>query len=321
MRVRDRLREIDPRDAFDPGEVPSCEVGPAGVHRRDLAHLDHADRGLEIGQVVLVPRLPDVVVRSAPLPVPLPRVPLDPVEPEPPKARGEGVVVAGDHPPLGRRDVLDRVEGEDRDVSRSARTRRAAGGDALVRCAHGVRGILDHGDPGAFGRRADRVEVGGSAGEMNGDHRLRAGGDPCRERVGPHLEGPVVDVGENGRRPAQDDLVDGGGERHRGGCHLVPRADPQGREDDVETGGGGSDRDGVRRAGCFAEDPFQLGDFRSARDPAGTQRLRDRRHLLLAQGGTGQRQEIVTDLQGRVRSSLRGGREVALASRVRAGSR
>ncbi len=142
---------------------------------------------------------------------------------------------------------------------------------------------------------------------MDGDHRPRAGGDPCRERVGPHLERTVVDVGEDGRRPAQGDLVHGGGERHRGGGHLVPRSDPQGREDDVEPGGGGGDRDGVRRPGGIAEDPFQLRDSRSARDPAGTQRLRDRRHLLLAQGGTGQRQEIVTDLQGRVRSSRRGG--------------
>jgi hypothetical protein len=246
VRVRDGLREIDPRDPFDPGEVPVGELHPTGVERRDLAHLDHPDRGVEIGQVVLVPRLPDVVVRGAPLSVPPPCVPLDPVESKQPKARGEGVVVTGDHPPLGRREVLDRVEGEDRDVSRGARTRRAADGDALVHGAHGVRGILDHGDPGAVCRRADRVEVGRRAGEMDGDHRLRAWGDPCRERVGPHLERPVVDVDEDGGRPAQDDLVDGGGERHRGGGHLVPRADPQGREDDVEPGGGGGDRDGVR---------------------------------------------------------------------------
>ncbi len=157
VRVRDGLREIDPGDAGEPVGVPPGELGPPRVQSRDLAHLDHPDRGMEIGQVVLVPRLPDVVVRGASLSVPLPGVPLDPVEPEQPKARGEGVVVTGDHPPFGRRDVLDRVKGEDRDVSRCARTRRAAGGDALVHGAHGVRGILDHGDPGAVGRGADRV--------------------------------------------------------------------------------------------------------------------------------------------------------------------
>jgi len=125
---------------------------------------------------------------------------------------------------------------------------------------------------------AARIGSRSAARRRNGrDHRLRAGGDPCRERVGPHLERPVVDVGEDGRRPSQDDLVDGGGERHRRGGHLVPRADPQGREDDVEPGGGGGDGDGVRRPRDLAEDGLQLRDLRPARDPAGAQRLRDRR--------------------------------------------
>ena len=89
--------------------IPGTPESPARYRRAssarrafsagELAHLHDADRGVEVGQVVLVPRLPDVVVRGAPLSVPLPRVPLDPVEPEQPKARGEGVVVQVTIPP------------------------------------------------------------------------------------------------------------------------------------------------------------------------------------------------------------------------------
>jgi hypothetical protein len=90
MGIRNGLRQIDPGDAGKAGGIPAREPGPAGVQPGDFAHLDHPDRRVEVGQVVLVPRFPDVVVRGTPLPIPLPGVPLDPVEPEQPKSRGEG---------------------------------------------------------------------------------------------------------------------------------------------------------------------------------------------------------------------------------------
>jgi len=55
VRVRGDPREFDTRDAGKTRDVPAGEFRPAGVERRDLAHLDDPDRGVQIGQLYLYP--------------------------------------------------------------------------------------------------------------------------------------------------------------------------------------------------------------------------------------------------------------------------
>src|SRR4030067_615230 len=95
---------------------------------------DDAHGRRQVGDMVLVAGIADVVVRRAPLPIPFPGVPLDTVEPEQAELFRQFPVVAGHHAAFAGGDVLDRVERIDRDVAVSS------GGLPPVGSAHGGGG-------------------------------------------------------------------------------------------------------------------------------------------------------------------------------------
>src|SRR3989442_11754149 len=73
-----------------------------------LAQLAQAQRGLDVGHVVLEARQQHLVEPAAPLVVTLPGVAAHPVEADDPRA-GEEIRIAREHSTLGRREVLGGV--------------------------------------------------------------------------------------------------------------------------------------------------------------------------------------------------------------------
>ena len=104
-----------------------------------------------------------------------------------------------------------------------------------------MRRVLDH-------RQAELeqwVEVGGLAGEVDREDRLRALRDACGGKLGIDVEVVVAHVDEDGRRARVDDHVRGRGPGDRRRDHLVARPDAEGDEREMQGRSPGGEREHV----------------------------------------------------------------------------
>ena len=170
----------------------------------DLVELDERDRGEHVREVRLVARDDDVVERAV----------AAAHEPQVLDRLRDLRVVRRDQAALAGGDVLRRVERE------AGRLGDRADLAAAVLALGGVRGVLDERD--AEGE--ERVEVGGLAGEVDGEDRLRPVGDELGDAVGVDVQVGVAHVREDRRRAGVDDHVRGRGPRDGRRDHLVARA-------------------------------------------------------------------------------------------------
>ena len=120
-----------------------------------------------------------------------------------------------------RREVLGREERERGHVAV------AAGPVALEGRPEGLGGVLDQRDPMPVGQLPEGAQVGGLAEDVDGHHGPRALRDRRLGRVRVEAQGHRVDVGEHRRRAAACDRLGGREERVGGGHDLVPGADAE----------------------------------------------------------------------------------------------
>ena len=127
--------------------------------------------------------------------------------------------VRRDDAALSRGHLLVRVEGEDRiDALRAEPA-------ALVLRAERLAGVLDQDEVVLLGQRPERIELAGVAEDVHGDDALRPLGDRRLDCCRFEVHGPLVDVGEDGRRAFVDEAVRRGDERVRRRDHLVARSE------------------------------------------------------------------------------------------------
>ena len=161
----------------------------------------------------------------------------------PPSAHGPGSVRATRRPGGDRTgvavgaEVLARVEAGRGDVAE-------APADPVVRGALGLRGVLDDADAAGQRRRADLVDRGALAVEVDRDHRAGPVGEGLVDGVGVE-QVVVVAVDQDQRRPDADDGLGGGDERVGRHHHLVTGADTDAAQRDLERVGPVADADAV----------------------------------------------------------------------------
>ena len=125
------------------------------------------------------------------------------------------LVVRRDHPALAGRHLLVRIEGEHRvDAVR-------ADPAALVLRSERLAGVLDQHEAVLLAQLAQRVELAGIAEDVDRDDPLRPLGDRGLDGGRVEVHRPLVDVGEDRRRPLVDEAVGRGDERVRRRDHLV----------------------------------------------------------------------------------------------------
>jgi hypothetical protein len=169
-------------------------------------------------------------------------------------------------------DILRRVQRE------TGRVGEAADLSSAVAALERVRGVLDDGNP----EREDRVEVAGLSGEMHGQDRPRSLIDGLGDALRVDVEIVVAHVDEDGSCTGVHDHV-----RRRRPCdrrrdHLVAGADLERDEREVQRRSSRSKREHVLRFDVVRHSAFELGGARSARQPAGAERLRNGGDLLVA---------------------------------------
>ena len=111
------------------------------------------------------------------------------------------------------------------------------------------------------------------------------------------VEGPRLDVDQNGPGIEIADDFGGGRERDRGRDDLVSRAQADGLERQVERGGTGIDRDRMANADRRGEFRLELTGPRTARQPAGANRVDDLRNFGLIRVGKGEGKKRVAGHQ------------------------
>ena len=176
-------------------------------------------------------------------------------------------IVGGDHASLARRDLLVRVEGEDRGVAVRA--------DAppLRERADGLGGILDHGEPVACGDLVDAIDLAGVAEDVHRQDRARPRRDRGLDRGGVDVERVGVDVDEDGRPPLVQDAVGRRDEARRRGDHLVAGADARQPDREVQSGRAARDRRRVGGSGERREVALEAPQERTEAEDARAQRL------------------------------------------------
>ena len=273
----------DRRDAREAGKalVVARRLGGATrVVLLEAVQLPERDAGMQVGEVVLVARLDDVVAAGTLALVALPGIAVEPVQTQRAHAVGERLVAQRQHASLARGEVLVRVE---REAGRIAD--RADLATAVDACLDRVRGVLDHGEPVLVGDRADRLHVDGMARVVDGHDRAGP-----RRHTGGHLGGidaerHRIDVAEDGFRARLHDHVRGGRPGDRRRQHLVARADAEGDEREVHRGGAGGHGEGVLDAAVGGELLLELRREGPGGEPARLERAEHVRALLLAERG------------------------------------
>ena len=251
----------------------------------ELAQLPQSQRGLDVGHVVLEAGHHDVVVPVSALVVALPGITAHAVQ-----AHDAGAIekrgLAREHPALGGREVLGRVEAEGHGVG--------AGADetAPVAGRHGVRGVLDHREPMRRRQLTDAVEVGRVAGVVHGENGAGARRDRRGDERGIDVQGVRLHVHQDGPGAHVLDHVDGGRERRGRRDHLVARTDAQGHQRGVQARGARVHRQRAGRADVGGELLLESLGLRPGRDPARPQGVDDLGDLLLADERRRERQEV-----------------------------
>ena len=235
---------------------------PRGEQLLGTLELDQAERRGEIGHVVLVARVLDLVVPRAAGGVPLPGVAADPVERHQADAIRDGIVVGHEHAALAGRDRLGRVEGvgahpADRPRVAAVRARRSGSGTRAPRPPR----------PGSRAARAASTRRSISTGRPATWTAIDRAG-PRRDRgehgLGRDVERASIDVDEDRRRTAIDDDLRARRERPRRHDHLVAGSHAERLEGEVQGCRRRVERDRVARSrpprrtaasNCFARGP------------------------------------------------------------------
>ncbi len=181
-----------------------------------------------------------------------------------------GAVAERDHAALAGGQLLVRIEAEHGRVPASA-DRRAV----RVERAEGLAGVLDDRQPEPLEGR----DVGGIAEDVDREQRRRALGDRGGRGGRVEVQGQRVDVREHRRRALVEAHVGAGDERERRRDHLVPFADADGAQAQVQAGRPAGDGARMRRADACGERALELRHARPERELAGAQHL-DHRVLL-----------------------------------------
>ncbi len=255
--------------AVEQARVPIRHLRPQRQQPVELLQLADPDRGLHVGPAVVEPephmvepRAPAVVaalVAHAPQELPL------------------LLGVREDDSALTGRELLVRVEAE------HARNAVRADRIALVLGAQGLGGVLDQGQPVPVADRPDLVELARVAEHVDCHDRLRALGDRRLEGRRVEVQRARVDVGEDRRRPLDDEAVRRGHERERRGDRLVSRAKPGDSREEVQPRGAARDRCGEGRADALGDQLLEAFDRRAEREPPRAQHLDDELFLTLVE--------------------------------------
>src|SRR5262245_16230908 len=155
--------DADMRQAAQPLHVAAIERAPERGDLVELLETSEADGRLDVSHVVFVADLGEVVSPDALLLA-------DAIDPEPPQALRlflERLIAEDDHPAIARRQLLDRLEAEGREIGAFADRL------AVVACAERLGGVLDDGDRMLGGDRADRLHVARQPAIVDADDRLR----------------------------------------------------------------------------------------------------------------------------------------------------
>ena len=264
----------------------------------ELAELPQPERRLYVGHIVLEAREHDLVIpRPAPI-VAAPPVAGHAVQAHRPRALEE-CRIAGEHPALGSRHVLGRIEAEGgRVATRSDRPPAILGG-------HRVGRVLDHRESGPARQLVDELEVHGMARVMDRQDGSRPRGERGGGQCGIDVQGVRLHVDQHGSSARVLDHVDGGGERHGRRDDLVPRADPERHERGVQRGRARAERQRPWPADVGGEGLLEALGLRPRRDPGRAQRFHHLLDLFLADQRCRERQEL--PLRDRSRGSGRGG--------------
>ena len=256
-------RQLD-RRAFEQHAVARRELVAASDESVELVELARTERGLDVGQPVVVREGLDLVVPATVL-----GLGHRAVRTEAAQGLGKGVGVRRHRATFGRRDRLHRVERERAQVGPRAVADRPVGRLRAER----VRGVFDH-DAWA-GRQ--RGEITGQPGVVHGDEGV-ARADACRVEV----QGLRVDVDEVDVGADEAGAVRARHERERRREHVVARSDARDRERAVQRRGAVREGHRVAGAGGGAQRPFELLDRRTAGQPVTAERGHDGGHVVVA---------------------------------------
>ena len=175
----------------------------------------------------------------------------------PPRLLGVG----RDHPALAGRDLLVRIEGEDRVDSVGAHRL------AVVLGAQGLAGVLDQRQPVLRAQLAQRVQLARVAEDVDRDDRLRLVRDRSLDGGGIEVHRPLVHVREDGHRAFVDEAVGRGDEGVRRGDHLVPLPEAADHREQVQARGARGDGSRERRSDLLGEELLEAVDRRPEREP------------------------------------------------------
>ena len=187
------------------------------------------------------------------------------------------------HAAFPRRDLLVRVEGEDRGGAV-----RADACAAVLR-AERLAGVLDQRQPVPLAELPQGVELARVAVDVDGDDGLRPLRDRGLDRGGIEVHRALVDVGEDGHCPLVDGAVRRRDERVRRRDRLVALPQPGQPAEQVKPGGARRDRGGVRCSDALREALLEAFDRRAEGEPPRPEHLEHELLVALVDVGRGER--------------------------------
>ncbi len=197
---------------------------------------------------------------------------------EPPQGLRKLRVAGGDHSTFPGRDVLHRMEAENRHVrNRASRTL------AIFR-AQSMTRVFDHDEPVVTGNLLDRLQIGWMSRIRHGKNRARPGRHLLRDLRRIDVERVGANIGKDRRGALIQNAIRGRGERHRSGDGLVARRQSRGKGRAMQSGGARTETHRVRRTHASCEGFFKLGDLRTRRQPIRSQNIDHRLDVCLVDG-------------------------------------
>lgn len=129
--------------------------------------------------------------------------------------------------------------------------------DALVACADGLSGVLDHGQAVALGESKNGRHLSRVAIEVYRHNGAGALGNRGLNLANIEVESLGIDIDEDRARAGHQHAIAGGDKAEGCGDHLVIGADAVGEQRQEECGGTVADRDGVAGLAEFGEGRLQ----------------------------------------------------------------
>ena len=261
-----RPDQLDTGHTREPADVAVQKRLALRQGRRVFVHGRQPERGGEVGHLVLVADLGDVVLPDPEL---LRRsVDAEPAQPlgllhQPRVAQHQHAAVAGGH-------QLDGLEREHREIGQPAHRASFVGGPERV------RGVLDEDEPVLPGDGVQFVEVARQPAVVDAHDRLGPRRDerPHMRRI--HVQRARLDVGEHRLHPHVEERDVRGRAGEDGRDDLVAGDQAGQQVGEVQGIGAGADGErGLVRSDQRGEPSLELGHPRSLADPAGSEHLLD----------------------------------------------